>query len=97
MLLKGISKGQAIQRVQFPMAYPRKSEKIHLSWTLSVLASLGLFVGAVLSAEIPSFGIYLSLALVVLGGFMMLISGIHKEQARKKETIAEALQLEQDF
>ena len=79
------------------MTYPRKNEKIHLSWTLSVLAALGLFVGAVLSAEIPSYGIYLSLALVVLGGFMMLISGIHKEQTLKKEIVTEALQLESDF
>ncbi|MFI5420593.1 MAG: hypothetical protein ACHQ1H_06460 [Nitrososphaerales archaeon] len=79
------------------MAYPRKNEKFSQSWALSVLASLGLFVGAVLSAEIPSYGIYLSLALVILGGFMMLISGIHREQARKKETVVEALQLEPDF
>ena len=79
------------------MAYPRKNEKTHLTWTLSVLAALGLFVGAVLSAEVPTYGIYVSLTLVVLGSFLMLISGISKEQARKTEAVAETVQLDADF
>ena len=80
------------------MTYNSKnSNKAHSTWILSVLISLGLFVGAVLSAEIPVYGMYLSLSLVVFGGFVMLISGIHKEQMRTQEVIAETLKLESDF
>jgi hypothetical protein len=79
------------------MSNDTKNNKANSAWILSVLVSLGLFVGAVLSAEIPDYGMYLSLALVVVGGFVMLVSGIHKEQMRKQEAIAEVLQLESDF
>jgi len=80
------------------MSYPNTSNNSRSSsWTLAVLISLGLFVGAVLGAEIPVYGMYLSLALVVLGGFVMLISGIHREQSRKVDAVAETVQLESDF
>jgi hypothetical protein len=80
------------------MSYPENNTRnAHSSWTLAVLISLGLFVGAVLGAEIPGYGIYLSLSLVVLGGFVMLTSRMHKEQTIRKDAVAEALQLESDF
>jgi hypothetical protein len=81
------------------MSYPKNNNNnTHSStWTLAVLLSLGLFVGAVLGAEIPGYGMDLSLALVVLGGFGMLISGIHREQIHKKDAVAESIQLESDF
>jgi hypothetical protein len=81
------------------MSYSKNNnQNTHSStWTLAVLLSLGLFVGAVLGAEIPGYGMYLSLALVVLGGFGMLISEIHREQMHKKGAFAEAVQLESDF
>ena len=77
------------------MSNSRKNQKLSF-WPFSVLISLGLFVAAVLSAEIPSYGIYISLALIVLGGFVMLVSGIHKEQASRKGILIEAGQSEQD-
>ncbi|MDA4111553.1 MAG: hypothetical protein OK439_03380 [Thaumarchaeota archaeon] len=59
------------------------------SGPLPILLSLALFVAAVLSAEIASYGMYLALSLIVLGGFAMIISGIRKEQGSKKEAVLE--------
>jgi len=78
------------------MARTRKDQ--NFLWLLSILIALGLFVGAVLSAEIPSYGMYLSLALVLAGSSLMLISSIHREQTAKKKAVMEAaLQVESDF
>jgi hypothetical protein len=47
-----------------------------------------IFILAVLSSAIPSFGLYISLVLVVLGGFAMLTAGILREStARRDHTI----------
>lgn len=47
-----------------------------------VVASMLLFVGAAISTTFISYGLYLALALVLLGGFMMLISSRIRDEAR---------------
>ncbi|MDA4130290.1 MAG: hypothetical protein OK457_05930, partial [Thaumarchaeota archaeon] len=74
-----------------------KVQKFSL-WPLSILSALGLFVGAVLSAEIATYGMYLSLALVLLGSSLMLVYSIHREQTTKKKAVLETpFQVESDF
>jgi peptidoglycan/LPS O-acetylase OafA/YrhL len=46
--------------------------------------SASIFILAVLFSAIPAVGFYISLALVVLGGFTMLIAGMIREASTKK-------------
>jgi len=49
--------------------------------------SASIFILAVLFSAIPTFGFYISLGLVVLGGFAMLIAGIIREAGTKSELL----------
>jgi len=46
--------------------------------------SASIFILAVLFSAIPSVGFYISLGLVVVGGFTMLVAGIIREATTKK-------------
>ena len=50
-----------------------------------LVASMLMFIGAVLSATFLRYGIYVSLALVVLGGFSMLISSKLREESSPRK------------
>ena len=49
--------------------------------------SAAIFILAVLFSAIPSVGLYVSLALVVVGGFTMLVAGIIREAGSKREPV----------
>ena len=49
------------------------------------IMSTSIFILAVLFSAIPSIGFYVSLALVVVGGFTMLVAEIIREAAAKRE------------
>ena len=50
--------------------------------------SAAIFILAVLFSAIPSVGFFISLALVVVGGFTMLVAGIIRESGSKRGLLA---------
>ncbi len=56
-----------------------------------MLVSVLSFIAAVSSVMIPNYGLYISLALVVFGGFTMLISGTIRERVNggKQSTLTD--------
>ena len=50
--------------------------------------SAAIFILAVLFSAIPSIGFYISLGLVVVGGFTMLVAGIIRDSGSKRGLVA---------
>ena len=59
--------------------------------------SASIFILAVLFSAIPTIGFYVSLGLVVIGGFAMLVAGIIREAGVKGELLTVKQSSDADF
>jgi hypothetical protein len=79
---------------EFLLTKNSSSRKITSSKLLAI--SIATFALAVLASQIPGYGTYVSLALVVLGGFGMLVIGIHSDSVKARSKIRAPDELEED-